>query len=431
MKKQLIALLCLAASALGTQLQAQSPPRFVDANQDIAQVINLIDRRLALMPEVAAWKWRAHQPIADIEREQQVLERSVADAQAIGLDSEGARRFFAVQIRLARAVQTYSFENWRARGASQLSTQIPTSRDLNTQLRPLLDALGRDLLVAVYLASTELPRVLEDQRFIASIKQLKRHGGINDEQLSELRSVLLAVHIDSATNLQIIKRVGVLRVGTTGDYAPFSSDRDGVLSGFDVQLAQALAQHWGVTVRFVPTTWATLMSDFRQHRFDIGMSGISVTPERTAQADFSTAYHIDGKTPIARCEDKFKFSSREQIDQPAVRVIVNAGGTNERFVREHIQHASVVVHNDNRTVFDEILAGRADVMITDGIEVDLQTHRHPRLCRTMQSPLTQTEKAIMLPRATELTAEVNAWLAPQVANGKMRDRMQDALIETQ
>jgi cyclohexadienyl dehydratase len=424
------AALCFCLLFLSAQLHAQST-YFTDAVQDATQVIELIDQRLALMPEVAAWKWRAQQPITDVERERQVLERSVADAEAIGLDGNSARRFFDVQIRMARAVQAQHFAQWQA----ELTPLIPTGRDLNAELRPALDVIGRDLLVAIYLASAELPRVLPNERIRARLQQLTKHRGVSDALVEELRIALLAVRINQAATLARIKRVGVLRVGTTGDYAPFSDDQGsddqgGALRGFDIELAQQLAQHLGVAIQFVRTTWPTLMDDFSQHRFDIALSGISVTPERAARADFSTAYHVDGKTPIARCKDAPRLATLEQIDQPKVRVIVNPGGTNERFVRERIKRASIVVHTDNRTVFDEIIAGRADVMLTDGIEVALQVRRHPQLCGTMQTPLTQTSKAIMLPRAG-WQDDVNAWLESQLQSGQVRDQLQRALRAAQ
>jgi cyclohexadienyl dehydratase len=420
MKNLLLAFIGCAALAAGAQVSAQAQA-FSDSTADAARVIELIDARLAIMPEVAAWKWRAHQPIADGERERQVLERSVADAEAIGIDGASARHFFDVQIRMARAVQSRSFASWQAS-----TTEPPEGRDLNRELRPRLDAIGRELLVAMYLASGSLP-TWQDAAANTRLAALKRYSGVADEDIAELRSALLAARMENAPTIEIIKRVGVLRIGMTGDYAPFSIDRKGELRGFDVELALALAQHWGVTAKFVRTTWPTLMDDFQRHRFDVAMSGISVTPERAARADFSTAYHIDGKTPIARCEDARKFTTLDRIDKPEVRVIVNPGGTNERFVREHIKHATVIVHGDNRTVFDELLAGRADVMVTDGIEVALQSHQHPqKLCGTMRTPFTQTPKAIMLPQSTGLSVDVNAWLAPRLATGEIRDRLQRA-----
>jgi cyclohexadienyl dehydratase len=110
-----------------------------------------------------------------------------------------------------------------------------------------------------------------------------------------------------------------------------------------------------------------------------------------------------------------------------VRVIVNPGGTNERFAREHITQATIVLHPDNRTIFPEITAGRADVMITDGLEVRLQTRLHPELASTMAEPFTRAGKAILLPLGSELTARVDAWLVPQIDRGQIVERLEQAL----
>jgi len=411
--------IALVALAISTAIHAQAAPQFADPIADVERVFQLLDRRLALMPEVAAWKWREQQPIFDAAREHAVLNQAVRDAQALGLYGD-VQRFFDVQFRMARAVQTQHFELWRSR-----SMAPPRGRNLTTELRPLLDAIGRELLVAVYLASAELPQALKDTH----LTPLRKHPSIDDALLSELRAALLGLQMSAAPSLGAIQRVGVVRIGTTGDYAPFSEASNDTLRGFDVDLAQALAKSWRVRVQFVRTTWPSLMADLQQRRFDMAMSGISVTPERAAVADFSAAYHVDGKTPIARCANADRFNSLEKIDLPGVRVIVNPGGTNERFVREHIKRANIVVHADNRTIFDELLAGRADAMITDGIEVQLQTLRHTELCGTSQALLTNSPKAILLPKESPLKAEVDAWLAPRIQNGELRRELQQAVLK--
>ena len=412
--------LLLGVAMLAVRLTAV--PQFASETESIDRVIELIDRRLELMPEVAAVKFRQQQPIADPAREHVVLDQSVADARAWNLDGEAARTFFSVQIRLARAVQEHWFERWRTRGE-----QPPAARDLVTVLRPQLDAIGRELLPAVYLASSALTQ-MPVATLRPRVARLLRHPGATEGLLAELTQALGTLRLVTAPTWATLQRVGVLRVGTTGDYAPFSEDRGGELRGLDIELAQALAKHWGLRAVFVRTSWPTLMADLGQRRFDLAASGISITPERQRLAEFSAAYFFDGKTPIARREDIARFSSLEKIDQLGVRVIVNPGGTNERFVRENLTRATIVLHPDNRSIFQEIIAHRADVMITDGIEVRLQTERHTELAATMAEPFTRAGKAILLPLNSELTTRVDAWLVPQINRGQIAERLEQALV---
>ncbi len=395
--------------------------RFMGEAETIERVVELVDRRLALMPEVAAIKFQQQKPIADPAREREVIEQSVADAQAMHLDPAAARAFFSIQIAMARAVQEHRFERWRSR-----AEQPPAARDLVKELRPQLDALGRELLPAVYLASAALVEA-PAATLRPSVMRLLRHAGITEEMIAGLVRALGALRLTAAPTWASIQRVGVLRVGTTGDYSPYSDDRDGGLRGLDIELAQALAKAWGVSVVFVRTSWPTLMEDLGQRRFDLAASGISITPARRQHADFSAAYLFDGKTPIARRADAARFSTLDAIDQPGVRIIVNPGGTNEVFAREHIKRATITLHPDNRSIFEEIVAGRADVMITDGVEVRLQMRRHPELRGTMVELFTRAGKAILLSSGSELTARVDAWLAPLLERGQIVQQLERAL----
>ena len=226
--------------------------------------------------------------------------------------------------------------------------------------------------------------------------------------MSLIRTVLilligLCLHLPASaqTNrLDDILARGVLRVGTTGDYKPFSyrpnSSADFI--GLDVELAGQLAKTLGVKLELVPTTWPSLMKDLGEDRFDIAMGGVSISLERQKKAQFSIPYLRDGKTPITRCENKDRFQTLAQIDQSGVRLIVNPGGTNERFARAHVKQASITVYPDNVTIFDQIVAGKADLMITDAIETRLQQKLKPALCALPpEAPFDFSEKAYLLP----------------------------------
>lgn len=219
---------------------------------------------------------------------------------------------------------------------------------------------------------------------------------------------------------EIIAR-GSLRVGTTGDYKPFSYREGERFVGADIELAGQLAKALGVRLELVPTSWPTLMKDFADNRFDIAMSGVSVNLDRQKTALFSVPYLRDGKTPITRCENQARFQTLEQIDQPGVRAIVNPGGTNERFARAHLKRAAIAVYPDNVTIFDRIVAGEADLMITDAIETRLQQKLHPELCAVHpEAPFDYSEKAYLLPRDFLFKAYVDQWLHQTLASGALQ-----------
>ncbi len=215
---------------------------------------------------------------------------------------------------------------------------------------------------------------------------------------------------------------GVVKVGTTGDYPPFAKRTDdGGYAGLDIDMGEALGAALGVKVEFVPTRWADLTRDLAAGAFDIAMGGVSVTLERQKTAFFSPPYLRDGKTPIARCADKNKFGDLAAIDDPAVTVIVNPGGTNEKFDRAHLKAARIEVWRDNLTLFDKLAAGEADLMITDATETLYQQKLHPgALCAIHpDAPFDFSEKAYLLPRDVAWKAFVDQWLHVADATGAL------------
>ena len=115
-----------------------------------------------------------------------------------------------------------------------------------------------------------------------------------------------------------------------------------------------------------------------------------------------------------------RIASIDAIDQPGVRVVVNPGGTNERFARANLNHATLSEHPDNRTIFDEIAAGHADVMVTDGAEVDYQARLHPGiLCpAAVVDSFDHFDKAYWMTRDPALKQAVDAWLKASLEAGQ-------------
>jgi cyclohexadienyl dehydratase len=219
-----------------------------------------------------------------------------------------------------------------------------------------------------------------------------------------------------------------LRVGTTGDYRPFTALEKSTseYSGLDIDLAHSLGAALGVKLEFVSTSWPSLTADLEHGAFDIAMGGVSVTLDRQKKGFFSAPYLRDGKAPISRCAEEAKYQTLEAIDRPGVRVIVNPGGTNERFDRARFPHADIIVYPDNATIFDRLADGAADVMITDASETRYQQRLRPGVLCAIHpdKPFDFAEKAYWMVPDPTLKAFVDQWLHLTIEDGEF-DQLAD------
>ena len=238
----------------------------------------------------------------------------------------------------------------------------------------------------------------------------------------------MSTHLDGSPTLSRIRAAGVVRVGTTGDYTPFSLKQPGGgYAGADIEMAHDLAERLGARVEFVPTIWIELLNDFLADKFDIAMGGVTVTVARAEKAFFSIPTFVDGKRPLTRREFADRFTSIDAINQPSVRVIANPGSANEAFARANFTRAIVTIHHDNATVFDELVASRADVMVTDGLEADHQAQLHPELVAVPVAPWTRLEKAYMFARDPAMKTYIDGWLGAAFASGQWQRALDRAM----
>ncbi|MCC3719920.1 transporter substrate-binding domain-containing protein [Rouxiella badensis] len=201
------------------------------------------------------------------------------------------------------------------------------------------------------------------------------------------------------SHLQTVVKQGALNVCTTGDYKPYTFLKpDGSYEGIDISMAESLAKSLGVKVNFVKSTWKTLTPDLVAGKCDIAMGGISVTLARQQQAFFAERMDVDGKIPLVRCTDVKKYQTLEQINNPSVRVIEPAGGTNEAFAHAFLPKSTLTLSHDNAGIFQQLVDNQADVMVTEASEALYQKKSHPSLCAVNpDKPMQYGEKSYMLP----------------------------------
>lgn len=220
-------------------------------------------------------------------------------------------------------------------------------------------------------------------------------------------------HLGPDSRLDSIRASGVMRVCTTGDYRPFTylDPATKKFTGIDVAMAENLAASLGVKVTWVKSSWSTLMDDTIS-KCDIAVGGISINTDRAQRAFFSDPIIEEGKTPITLCENAQKYDTIAEINRKGVRSITPIGGTNEKFANAHYPKGTIIRWKDNNTIFDQIIAGKADVMTTDASEAVWVAKTHPQLCALHPTkPFDYFGKGYLLPRGDTVFKEyVDVWL---------------------
>ena len=186
-----------------------------------------------------------------------------------------------------------------------------------------------------------------------------------------------------AGHLEDIAARGTIRIGTTGDYIPMSylNPATGEYEGIDAELSKIIADSLGVAIEYVPTTWPTLSADMQAGKFDIALCGISRNFARAKSMAMSDAYGegLFGKTILCRKSDAKNFKSVADLNKPEVRIMINPGGTNEKFAHANLPNATLIVHEANADIPIQIAEGKADIMITETVEAVSWVKREPRL----------------------------------------------------
>ena len=112
----------------------------------------------------------------------------------------------------------------------------------------------------------------------------------------------------SGSLIERINNKGTTTVGTEGTYAPFTyHDKDGKLTGYDVEITRAVADKLGIKVEFKETRWDSMMAGLKAGRFDVVANQVGLTsPERQATFDKSEPYSWSGAVLVVRKDSNIK-----------------------------------------------------------------------------------------------------------------------------
>jgi cyclohexadienyl dehydratase len=209
------------------------------------------------------------------------------------------------------------------------------------------------------------------------------------------------------------------RVGTSGDYPPFSAMIDGdpvTFEGFDVALAEAYAEERGLALEFVRFRWPELLDDLSAGRFEVAMSGITVRPERSARGTFTLPVAESGAVVLVREPDR--WLDIDSLNNRLARIGVNAGGHLEPVARKRFPNATLIAIPDNAQVLRSLADDQIDAAVSDTAEVSRWAAELEG--SAVFGPFTRDRKAFFAgPDSAGLAADLDAWLLAREADGHL------------
>ena len=157
---------------------------------------------------------------------------------------------------------------------------------------------------------------------------------------------------------QVMKQ-GVLKVGMS-TFVPWAmKDKTGKLIGFEIDVANRLAEDMGVKIEFIPTKWAGIIPALLTGKFDVIIGGMSVRPDRNLKVNFSIPYDYAGQSLVANKKLATGFSRLEDFNRSDVVIAARLGSTAADAANKFMPNAQKKFFDDEAQVIQEVLNGRA------------------------------------------------------------------------
>ncbi|RME37073.1 MAG: amino acid ABC transporter substrate-binding protein [Deltaproteobacteria bacterium] len=170
----------------------------------------------------------------------------------------------------------------------------------------------------------------------------------------------------TAGTLDEIQKRGTLRVGMEPGYMPFElTNKKGEIIGFDVDMAKRMAKAMGVKLELVSTAWDGIIPALITKKFDIIMSGMTLTQQRNLKINFAQPYIVIGQSILLKKELAGKVKSYKDLNDPKYTVGSKLGTTGEQATKRMIGKAKYISYETEQEGVLELVNGKIDAFVYD------------------------------------------------------------------
>lgn len=218
---------------------------------------------------------------------------------------------------------------------------------------------------------------------------------------------------------------GVLTVATSPDFAPYEfyaigEDGNPMLAGFDMALAQYVADYMGLELEVIPMDFDGVLSELQMKNVDLGMAGLSPDPAREDAMDFSDIYYEGGQSLVTVKANADTLNSFEACNKAEISVGAQIGSIQMDLANEFSPDADIVALPKVTDIISELLGGKLDAAYIETAVAESYQKNYPDLEIVLDVPYDVAGSSIGVSKGNAaLLAAVNEAIAAAVEDGSM------------
>lgn len=219
---------------------------------------------------------------------------------------------------------------------------------------------------------------------------------------------------------------GKLTVATSPDFAPYefyAVDESGTpqLAGFDIALAQYIADYLGLELEVVPVDFDGVLMELQTKAVDLGVAGLSPDPKRESIMDFSDIYYEGGQSFVCTQANKDKFTSLADVNAAGLEIGAQTGSIQVDLAQTNSPDADIIQLTKVTDIVAELIAGKLDGAYIETAVAESYAKNYPDLCVVLDVPYDGAEgSAIGVSKGNDaLKAAVNEAIKSAIESGKM------------
>jgi polar amino acid transport system substrate-binding protein len=221
-----------------------------------------------------------------------------------------------------------------------------------------------------------------------------------------------------------IKKRGTLRVGVSMIVPWAMHDKDGKLIGFEIDVAKKIARDLGVEVEFYPDELRYLIPDLKDNRFDVIVSGFSISTNRALQVNFSQPYNTVDVTFVANKEREAKLKTLGDFNEPDVVIGVLDTSTAVDIASNAFPNAQLKTYPESADIFSDLLDGKIAGAVADSPRPEIIATLFPDKVDIPSAKVLATFPAAFATRRGDMDFinYLNSWIEARTVNKWLENR---------